>query len=423
MPKEEKLLISRSTRAVAKIVWTVAIIIIVAIASSLATWGILIMLRPSEGNPIVMGTTFDFTSFEAQHGRLVKAGFEIWMDEVNAKGGLLGRQVTLITYDDEDTTEKIVSNTERLLSVDKVDILLGGWGSLHTPVMAPIAEKYGMTNVGVFWPNTLIYRARDEPETIHHSFAYSSGPYMYPRPMFAFINSLPNETRPSTIALVSRDDIYGRDSAATCKELAEQYNFTIVLDEYFDPTKLDLTLVMTKVAQSNPDVIMGNGFPNDAEVRCRALHEIGFIPKIYWENIGPAWPEWITVLGVKGEYAFQGTPWAYNFPGAANEAFVTKAIMKVGRDLLSYPTAMGYMIGQIYEQAITKADSLDQAKLLNILETNEFDTLMGKVTFTDHFANAPMFLIQVQNATFETIWPSTLQTSPPVLPIPSTWGQ
>jgi len=413
-----------SAKAVSKIIWVIAIMIIVVVASVTVTWYYTTTLvPPPEVEPIVFGMTSDFTSFNAEWSRLVKAGIEIWIEEVNARGGILGRPVIARWYDDEAMTEKMVSNNEKLITIDNVDVLIGAPSSLGAAVLSSIAEKYDMTTVSIYWPTTLVRQAEDEPEALRNSFALSSGPTIHPRPMFEFMNSLPAEQRPQTIALVNRDDTYGRDSSLVCKELAEEFGFEIVADIYQPVTMLDLQPIMLQVREANPDVVMGNGFTADAYRRVKAIQELGFIPKCYWENIGPGWPEWPDVLGAGGDYVFGGLPWVENYPAVANQEFVGKVGIKLGQKFVSYGPALGYMSMQIYEQAIIEAGSIDQEKIKDALETLEFDTLMGSFNFENHFGVALMFLVQVQEGELKTIWPMDYRNAEPVIPLPPDWGQ
>lgn len=397
-----------------------------AVVAAAAAGGGYYLLRPApqeaEKTPILFGGTLDLTDGLAGYNLLCKVGYDVWEKDVNARGGILGRPVKMILYDDELKTEKMLSLSEKLLTVDNVDFLTAGTATLQVPVMAPLGEKYGKVLVALFWPASLIFEVRDDPNVFPHNFGYSAGTYVYPQPLFEWMNSLTGDQRPKKVALVGRDDLYGRDSSETCRELAAKYGFEVILDEFHDPMATDVTALMQKVKSAGPDAVVGNGYGGDAIARARALHSVGFVPKIYWENVGPATGEWIQTLGKQGDYTLASVPWVSNYPGPENETF-KNLVKEVSGKEAEYGAAICYMQMQLYEQAIKKAGSLDQEKIREIFNTEEFDLLVGKFKFVNRFGQAPIFLTQVQNGKLETVWPTQYKTKDAIPTIPSNWGQ
>jgi branched-chain amino acid transport system substrate-binding protein len=382
--------------------------------------------RPTEKKPIVLGGSLPLTGAMADPAKWIKIAREIWAEEVNARGGLLGRPVELIQYDDELKSEKVVSLTEKLISVDGIDILIGPYPGPATPVVAPIADKYQKVTLHCFPPRSFIIGMRDQPDKFIYSFGFSSGT-LYPMGIVDLMVSMPNEVRPKTLALVGRNDIYGRDSSETFRDYGVSKGFQIVLDEYYDPAVVDLSPLMRKVKDANPDGVMLESFMGDCILGVKALHDVGFIPKIVWGSVGPAVTDWIPTLEKKGSYVIGTSPYVHSVRTPGNDK-LRQIIRTRYNTETHYGAGFGYMQMQIYEQAITNAGSLDQDKIREVMNKSEFETIMGPLRFgavkpNDRYSTALLFDTQVLNDNIEVVYPYSYKTTDYKYPIPSNWGK
>jgi len=421
----KKISILRSKRAVARTIWAVILVSIVIIAA-LASWVYYTSVNPPSPQgeePIRFGVVLDLTDGLALADRQSLMGYRTWERIINAKGGLLGRPVELIVYDGEFKSDKMISLTERLITVDKVDILIGSSTTFFAGLQSPLAEKYGVVTLHQWWPNSLIKQVKEDPTVYPHSFGYSAGTYTHPTAFFEFLNSLPADKKPETLGFVGRADLYGRDGIDRCKELAAQYGYTVALEEYHDPAATDITPLMRKLKEANPDAVIGMGYYDDAVLRAKAIHAVNFVPKIYFEDVGPAYPEWPLQLSAKGEEVMSAVMWFKDYPSEGNTEFLTeiKALYGILEDQVQYGAAMGFITLEIYQQAIQKANSLDQEKIREAMMNEEFDTIVGKVEFTDRFAYSRMYIVQVIDGKIEVI-AGDYKSHDPVIPIPPDWG-
>jgi branched-chain amino acid transport system substrate-binding protein len=308
----------------------------------------------------------------------------------------------------------VLANLDKLINVDKVDLLLGETGSHIGLALAPVVEQAKVPIVGVLATTEKIFI----PPTYRYLFSNfhlaRDEVWIY----FDYMNNLPAGERPRTIAIWEEASDLGADNANWFENYARQYGYEVLLREKYTPGS-DLTALVTKTKALNPDVVGGIPSPPDAINMIKISKELRFSPKIWAFTRGTATGTFGANLAGDAEFVTASFVWHESLPGAAD------IIQKYRQETNRPPTLLGiyYSTGQIALQAIEWAGLLDRERIRNALASLQFDTVMGKISFgeggkmnnTDKF----ILLMQWRAGKLEIIWPRGKATAEPVYPFPS----
>jgi branched-chain amino acid transport system substrate-binding protein len=403
-----------STRLIA----VIALVIVVAAATVIA-YNILTPKQQAITTPILFGGNLEWTGQEASVNIWKERGVRMFIEEANSKGGVLGRPIDIIIYDSALSSEKATSIATRLIEVDHVNVIMSLGATVTSTAMISVTEARKVVNFVMFAPASLVRQKLADPNYYPYTFIFSAGSYFYPKAFLNFLASLPEKDRPKTIAIIGRNDVYGKDSYSSIDEWlkGKPGMFQIVANEYFDVGTPDLKPVVAKVIAPKPDVIMANVYMGEAIQIVKALEELRWKPKFLWINVGPQQPEWVQQLGKLGDYVFTSTPYVWTIPTPGNKKLNDITLARYGTNAV-YGQGCAYAMMEIMAQAIEKAGSTDSDKLVSVLKTAEFDTIIGKVKFTNGVLMLEHFVIQIINGKPEVIWPLQYRTHEPVYPMP-----
>jgi branched-chain amino acid transport system substrate-binding protein len=371
--------------------------------------------------PILFGGNLEWTGQEASVNIWKERGVRMFIEEANSKGGVLGRPLDIIIYDSALSSEKATSIATRLIEVDHVNIVLSLGATVTSTAMISVTEAHKVVNFVMFAPASLVRQKLADPKYYPYTFIFSAGSYFYPKAFLDFLASLPEKDRPKTIAVIGRNDVYGKDSYSSIDEWlkGKPGMFQIVANEYFDVGTPDLKPVVAKIIAPKPDVIMANVYMGEAIQIVKALEELRWKPKFFWINVGPQQPEWTQQLGKLGDYVFTSTPYIWSIPTSENQKLNNITLARYGTKAV-YGQGTAYAMMEIMVQAIKKAGSTDSDKLVSVLNTAEFDTIIGKVKFTNGVLMLEHFVVQIINGTPEVVWPLQYRTHEPVYPMPGS---
>ena len=354
--------------------------------------------------PIRIGFGMALTGGLAANGKAALLAMQIWKDDVNKKGGLLGRPVEFVYYDDQTNPATIPGIYTKLLDVDKVDFVVSGYGTnLIAPAM-PIVMERKLTFMGLFG------LANNEKYMYKNYFQiFPAGP----RPNLDwstgfFELAAKQNPRPSTIALVGADAEFPHNALAGAREHVKRLGLKVVYDKTYPPSTVDYTPIVRAIKAVNPDIVFVMSYPPDSVGMLLAAQEVGLQPKLFGGGmVGLQFAAFLTKLGPKLNGIVNYDVWVpeptLKFPGV--EAFLKKyqaEAAKAGVDPLGHylpPFAYAYL--QILGQAIEATKSLDQQKVAEYIHSNEFDTVVGKVKFGSNgeWATSRMLQVQFQNIT------------------------
>jgi branched-chain amino acid transport system substrate-binding protein len=349
----------------------------------LAAGAVTIGARAAE--PLTIGFDTEATGGLAPNGKAALLAMQIWVDDTNAKGGLLGRPVKLITYDDQSNPALVPGIVTKLLDVDKVDILIGGNGTNVVAPALPVVMQRQLTFLGLF--------GLDVNSEFHYDRYFSiipaGGPYpkeAFSQGFFAVAQAM--NPKPQSIALVGADAEFPKNALDGARAQAKRAGLKIVYDYTYPPATADYTPIVRAIQATSPDIVYVASYPPDTVGMIRAANETGLKTMLFGGGmvglqatsikmqLGPLingivdYDFWLPV----GHYA---TPEALDFLKKYQAHAANSGVDALGY----YLPPFAYADLQVLGAAVAGVGSLDQAKLADYLRTHTFHTLVGDIKF------------------------------------------
>jgi len=354
------------------------------------------------GEPIKIGFSMAMTGGLGGNGKSALLAQKIWEEDVNAKGGLLGRKVKLIYYDDQSNPSTVPGIYTKLLDVDKVDIVMGGYATAMLAPAMPIVMQRKKLFIGL-----LGLAVNTEFNYPNYFVMIPSGPN--PKPAFTkgfFDIAMAQNPKPKTVAIVAADQEFSRNASDGARENAKALGLNIVYDKTYPPSTTDYAPIVRAIQATNPDIVVVCSYPPDSVGIVRAVNEIGFKPKMIGGGmVGPQNTAMKAQLGplLNGftNYDFWLPVSKLNFPGVDElmKKYQARAASE-GVDPLGYYMApQAYAQFQVLAQAITATKTLNDDKLADYIRTNTFKTVLGDVKFGKggEWAEGRVLQVQFQN--------------------------
>jgi branched-chain amino acid transport system substrate-binding protein len=336
-------------------------------------------------NPITIGFGMALTGGLAPNGKAALLAMQIWEADTNTKGGLLGRPVKLVYYDDQSNPATVPGIYTKLLDVDKVDLVVGGYATNMIAPAMPVVIQHNRTFLGLL--GLAVNTEFNYPK--YFSIAPTGGPQ--PKQSFSegyFAVAMAQNPKPQTIALVGADAEFPKNALDGARELAKADGLKIVYDKSYPPTTADYTPIVRAIKATDPDLVFVASYPPDTAGMLRAASEVGLKAKLFGGGmVGLQATAIKTQLGplLNGivDYDFWLPTPAFATPEAMAflKAYQAKSAA-AGVDLLGYylpPFAYADM--QVLAQAVEGTKSLDQDKLAAYMRDNTFKTVAGDIKF------------------------------------------
>lgn len=339
-------------------------------------------------------------------------GVELWRDNINAQGGLLGKKVEFVVYDDRSDAATAARLYERLITNDKVDLLVSTIGSAQAATSTAVAEKHKrvMINGGGASESIQLRGFKYVFQTAARISNYVDG-----------IDPLMKKYNVKSMAFVARDYAAARDMDKVLKVMAQKNTVNMVMDEYFPSGNVDFASQIARARQAKPELWVSVGYPNEAIEMTRQFRASNYTPKIFVHN-GVAQEDYLKATGKDAEGAIGMSLYEPSLKTAGNTEFVKTFKAKYSYEP-GYYSSFGYIAVHVLGEAVKKAGSLDQEKLRDVLTTMKMDTIMGKHEVdprTGMQLGIRGLLVQVQNGKREIIWPDDLKTADAKLPLPGS---
>jgi branched-chain amino acid transport system substrate-binding protein len=384
-------------------------------------------------DPIKVGFSIALTGAVAPNGKQILTSLEIWRDDVNASGGLLGRPVELDYYDDQSNPSNVPEIYTKLLSVDKVDLLLGPYATNMTAPAMPVIMQANKLTISLL--------AIGVNRHFNYSKYFSMVP-VGPEGVKAFSTgyfelAAAQNPKPQTVAMLAADAEFAKTSADGAKENAKAQGFKIIYDQTYPPSTTDFAPVMRAIAAANPDIVFIAAYPPDTVGIIRAANEIGYTPKMFGGTmigllvtpikvqLGPL------MNGVVIMESFVPAP-SLNFPGLA-EMLKKYRAKASGQQIDPFGwgfAPFGYAAGQILAKAVSETKSLDHEVLAKYIHEHSFPTVVGEIAYNSdgdwteprqlftQFQNVePNNLDQFRDATPQVVlWPEKYRTGKMIYP-------
>jgi branched-chain amino acid transport system substrate-binding protein len=336
------------------------------------------------GNPIKVGMSLALTGAGAPAGKMLQAAIEIWRDDVNAKGGLLGRPVEIIIYDDQSNPASVPGLYTKLISVDKADLLVGPYGTnFVAPAMPTIIQNKKML---ISYTAIGINREYNYDKYFSMVPVGSDGVNAFSKGFFELAAA--QKPKPETVAILAADAEFAQAAATGAREELKKHGFKLVYDKSYPPATTDFAPVVRAVQAANADIVFIGAYPPDNVGIVRAANEVGLNPKMFGGamigmlitpikvQLGPV------TNGLVIAESFISSP-KLSFPGL--DDLMKRYQAKAGElktDALGYAfVPFGYAAGQMLQQAVGETKSLDHEVLAKYIHANTFKTVVGDLSF------------------------------------------
>lgn len=355
-----------------------------ALAGGILTAGILTAGTALAADPIKIGFSMALTGGLAANGKAALLAMQMWADDVNQKGGLLGRKVELVHYDDQSNPANIPGIYTKLIDLDKVDLVVSPYGTnLIAPAM-PVVMQKGKTMMSLFGVG------------VNKQFDYDGYFQIMPLGVDSG-NAIPNaffevaktmKPAPKTVAIVGADAEFGKITSDGAREIAKKMGLKIVYDRSYPPSTVDFSPIARAIQAANPDLVFIASYPIDSVGLYRAINETGLKARLI--GGGAVGPQFATIKAQLGPslnnalgYELYVPSKTMNFPGIQDfiKRYQSKASGQGIDPLGYYVPPFIYAAMEIVGQAVEKTKSLDQKALAKTMHEMTFPTIVGDIRF------------------------------------------
>jgi len=363
--------------------------------AALVTVGMTSGLAMAQGQPIKIGMSMPQTGGLGGGGQSALVALRMWVDDVNAKGGLLGRKVELIAYDDQSNPANTPGIYTKLLDVDKVDLLIAPYATVPTAPIMPLVKQRGKLLMGNF---SFQVNAK-----VKHDMWFNNAPWNDAEGWSKGFFAAGQRAGGKTIAFLAADQEFSQSLANGAREIVKKIGLKTVYDQNYPPTTTDFSSVIRSIRAANPDMVFVASYPNDSVAIVRAVNEIGLGPQVVifgGAMVGLQFTPIMENLGslLNGIVNFHSYVPGMKFAGIDDffKRYAVRAAEAKVDPLGHYLPPFNYAIGQMLEQAINATKSIDDRKLADYLRKNEMHTIVGPIRFDADGERANQRLITIQ---------------------------
>ena len=333
--------------------------------------------------PIKIGMSMPQTGGLAAGGKASLLGIEIWRDDVNAKGGMLGRKVELVVYDDKSSASETPAIYAKLVDVDKVDLLFAPYATVPTAPIMPFVKQRGMLLIGNF--------SFQVNSKVGHDMWFNNAPWGPADSWATSFIEIGQKAGGKTMALLSADQEFAQNLALTARDVAKKHNVSVVFDQTYPPNTVEFASIIRALNATKPDIVYVASYPPDSAGILRAVNEIGVSDGVKIFGGGMVGLQFTAVEtnlgsllnGVVNYNSWLPEPNMY-FDGTKTffETYAKRAVEAKVDPLGYYLAPFGYTSGQLIEQAVAATKSLDQKALAKYLRENVHKTIVGPIEFS-----------------------------------------
>jgi len=330
--------------------------------------------------PIKVGMSMPQTGSLGAGGKAALLAIRMWVEDVNASGGLLGRKVEFIVYDDQTNPALTPGIYTKLLDVDKVDLLIAPYGTVPTAPIMPLVKQRGLLLMGNF--------SFQVNRTVKHDMWFNNSPWNDASSWSDGFIQAGQKVGSKSIAFLAADQEFAQNLANGARELAKKAGLQTVYNQNYPPTTVDFSSMIRAIRAAKPDIVFVMSYPNDSVAIVRAVNEIGVGPtvKIFGGGmVGLQFTPIMESLGssLNGIVNYNSYVPGIKYPGIEEflQRYAKKAVEAKVDPLGFYLPPFNYAIGQMLEQAIKATKSLDNKVLANYIRKNEMKTIVGPIRY------------------------------------------
>jgi branched-chain amino acid transport system substrate-binding protein len=374
----------------------------------------------SPDSPLVIGISLPLTGDFSQPGTEAKRGYEIWRDLVNGKGGLLGRQVQLKIVDDASNQDTVVADYTKLITQDKVNLILGTFSSLLNFPASAVAERNNMVYVEP---------AGGAPKMFTRGFKklFFAQQATAPRQADVFVNwikSLPAAERPKTAAYPTQDDPFTRPVIESMQQQLEAQGVQTVYSTVYPADAANFQTIANSIAAKKPDLVAQGAVFEDGVGLVRSLKQANFSPKTLFQTSAPSngsqYSDGIGAANTEG--VFYTVSWSDKAKTPLNTDFVAGYGKAYPGKIPAEDAADAFATAQVLQAAVEKVGKIDQAAIADWLHANEVQTILGPLSWTATGEPKGDFLLaQWQSGRVEIVAPANVATTDKVVQPKPAW--
>lgn len=367
--------------------------------------------------PIKIGVSLSLSGDFSADGKAFQQGYQLWAADINAKGGLLGRQVKLDIVNDASSPVQVATNYQKLISVDHVDLVFGPFSTLLTKAASQVVNRYGYAFVEGAGGGPSVFTLG-----LHNVFDVSL-PVANNLISFAkWIAAMPAASRPQTAAYATQDDPFTAPQLDAARAILEPAGVRTVYNKVYPSETTDYGPIAAGIISAKADIVLTGTLLPDVTAFVKQFVQQNYNPKAFIATAGPdQGTQFVSNVGANhtegimvpnGWYPTETTP--------GNAAMVAEYIKAYGGDAsgVSSDIPEAYSVGEVTAQAVTEIGSVDQSKLIAELHSGTYDSVQGKVKFdsTGQNTDAFSYVFQWQKNALVPFQPDSSQLLTPVPP-------
>src|ERR687897_793481 len=349
----------------------------------------------AQQGPVKIGMSMPQTGSLGAGGQAALVALRMWVDDVNQKGGLLGRKVEFIVYDDQTNPANVPGIYTKLLDVDKVDLIIAPYGTVPTAPIMPLVKQRGLLLMGNF---SFQVNAK-----VQHDMWFNNAPWNDASSWSDGFFRAGQKAGAKTVAVLAADNDFAQNLANGARALAQKAGIKTVYDQNYPPTTTDFSSLIRGIRAAKPDMVFVMSYPNDSVAIMRAVNEIGVgsSVKIFGGGmVGLQFTPIMTSLGssLNGIVNYNSYVPGIKYPGIEDflERYSKKAAEAKVDPLGFYLPPFNYAIGQMLEQAVGATKSLDHKRLADYFRKNEVKTVVGPIRYDKNGEWASPRVVQAQ---------------------------
>lgn len=333
--------------------------------------------------------------------------YELWREQVNARGGMnvggTKRKVEFVIYDDQSKPDQAVRIYEKLITDDKVDLLLAPWGTPFHIAIAPVLEKFKFPVVG----NTAASVALRQVKPGYIWFPTSA----IPDRMAVELTAMLKQQGVKSVAVLSNVLPFTKEIKNFVEPELKKAGIEIKVSTEYPPDIKDMTATLTQVKRANVDAVLALAYPGDSVLYAKQAKELGLNQAFQFVAIGPSdafFPKAVGAASAEGLVTV--AHWSPRPEWKGSQAFHDAYVAKFKEDPDYLNSSLAWMSLEILETAVAK-NGLDKEKIRATVSNDTFDTINGKVKF-DGVQNSitPTAFVQYQKGKLQIVWPASIAT-------------
>jgi branched-chain amino acid transport system substrate-binding protein len=376
------------------------------------------------GSTIIFGAAVSLTGAQSFEGKLTKQGYDLWLDWIKARGGIVIGNVKHpvdIKYEDDQSKADISATlVQKLITDEKANFILGPYGSSATATDAIVVERNGIPMVEANGAAQAIFS-----HGYKFTFGVLSPANKYLTGVLDMAATL--SPKPTTIAMLAANDNFSLEVAKAIADYAPTKGMQIVFTKQYPAAAPDVSSLISQAKQANPDIVLNSGHLAEAIAINKSAKQLGLNAKIFAYSVGPSTPDFISALGSDANYVYDGSQWTPQVKYTPTFYLSVADYVKAYKAKFSSSDPPDYHVAEstaaclAFQKAIENAGSLDPSKVRDALASLDVMTFFGQIKFDSRGINIykPMVVEQIQNGTHYTVFPPSVANGQPQYPTPS----